>query len=175
MPALKDTFTKYKNRIFVETGSHLGDGIQVALDSNSFESIISIELGDRYYEYCVQRFRNLEKVKLLKGDSYKVLPEILEKIDEPVTFWLDGHNSGGDTAWGDYHTPLLHELDAIKRHHIKTHTILVDDMRCWKNFNPTIGFVQDDIYTRLREINPDYKFQFEDGQGGKDDILVALV
>ena len=57
------------------------------------------------------------------------MSELLPKISEPITFWLDGHWSAGDTAQGDTNTPLLQELVEISNHHIKNHTILVDDIR----------------------------------------------
>jgi hypothetical protein len=111
-------------------------------------------------------------VTILKGDSFKVLPEILSVIDEPVTFWLDGHHSCEDTALGEFWAPLIQELDVIKNHHIKTHTIMIDDMRCWELPNPVHGFYKVDIFNKLKEINFDYQLSYEDGVE-KNDILVA--
>jgi hypothetical protein len=68
----------------------------------------------------------------------------------------------------------MQELDAIKEHPIKDHTIMIDDMRCWEEPNPVHGFFKDDIYKKLEEINPDYRFEFLDGHQEKD-ILVAYI
>jgi hypothetical protein len=171
MPSNTQVFKKYLNETFIETGSFIGDGIQQALDAG-FEKVISIELSDKYYEICKNRFNNNPNVKVVKGDSYKVIPDILKEINDPVTFWLDGHHSCGDTALGDYWAPLIQELEAIKNHQIKNHTILIDDMRCWQEENPVHGFFKDDILNKLTEINPDYKFIYEDGLE-KNDILVS--
>lgn len=171
MPSTTEVFKKYLNKKFIETGSYIGDGIQQALDAG-FENVISIELSDKYFSICENRFSNDNKVKIVKGDSYKVLPSILSDIDTAVTFWLDGHHSCGDTALGDFWAPLMQELDAIKEHKIKNHTILIDDMRCWENPNPVHGFYKEDIFSKLLEINKDYKFTFEDSPI-KNDILVA--
>lgn len=171
MPSTTEVFKKYLNKKFIETGSYIGDGIQQALDAG-FENVISIELSDKYFSICENRFSNDNKVKIVKGDSYKVLPSILSDIDTAVTFWLDGHHSCGDTALGDFWAPLMQELDAIKEHKIKNHTILIDDMRCWENPNPVHGFYKEDIFSKLLEINKDYKFTIEDSQI-KNDILVA--
>jgi hypothetical protein len=172
MPIKNDqTFSKYPNPIFLETGSSTGDGIQAALDAG-FKKIISIELSDKYFEISKNRFLDNPCVKIYHGDSYKILPDILKDIDENVTFWLDGHHSCGDTALGDYWAPLIQELVSIKNHHIKRHTILIDDMRCWELPNPVHGFYKDDIFNKLIEINPNYKFKYENGYQDND-ILVA--
>lgn len=173
MPSNTQIFSKYKNKIFIETGSYIGDGIQQALDAG-FEKVISIELSDKYFEISKNRFLNNKSVLVIKGDSYKILPEILETLDESVTFWLDGHHSCGDTALGDYWTPLIQELESIKNHPIKTHTIMIDDMRCWKEPNDTHGFYEPDIFNKLKEINQDYKLSYEDSII-KNDILVAYI
>lgn len=173
MPTSSEIFKKYPNKIFIETGSYLGDGIQQALDAG-FEVVISIELSDKYFSISTNRFIDNPKVKILKGDSYKVLPDVLKDIDTPVTFWLDGHYSSGDTALGDYWAPLIQELDVIKEHPIKNHKILIDDMRCWEEPNTVHGFYKNDIIDKLKEINPDYNLTYEDGFQ-KDDVLVAHI
>ena len=51
MPANSKFFALYPNRIFVETGSFNGDGIQAAIEAG-FETIHSIELSEHYYNHC---------------------------------------------------------------------------------------------------------------------------
>jgi len=171
MPSKKEIFKKYINNYFIETGSYLGDGIQQAIDAG-FKKIISIELSDKYYNLCKNKFKNNLNVKIIHGDSFKILPTIISEINEPITFWLDGHYSCDDTALGEYWTPLIQELDEIKKHKIKNHTILIDDMRCWKEPNPVHGFCTLDIFNKLKEINNLYHFLYEDGIE-QNDILVA--
>jgi hypothetical protein len=173
MPSKKENFSKYPNQIFIETGSFLGDGIQQALDAG-FKNVISIELSDKYFDICTNRFINNPNVKIVKGDSFKVLPDILKDINVPVTFWLDGHHSCGDTALGEHWAPLMQEMDVIKNHHIKTHTIMIDDMRCWELPNPVHGFYKEDILKKIVEINSNYKLTYEDGLQ-ENDILVAHI
>jgi hypothetical protein len=173
MPSKKENFEKYLNQYFIETGSFWGDGINQALDAG-FKNIISIELSDKYHKICESKFSHLNNVQVIKGDSYKMLPDVIEKINEKITFWLDGHHSCEDTALGDYWSPLIQELDVIKKHSIKDHTIMIDDMRCWELPNPVHGFYKDDIINKLLEINPNYKFTYEDGVE-KNDILVAHI
>jgi hypothetical protein len=173
MPSKTENFSKYLNGIFIETGSFVGDGIQQALNAG-FKKVISIELSDKYFEISKNRFLNNPNVEIIKGDSFKVLPDIIGNINEPITFWLDGHHSCGDTALGEYWAPLMQELEVINQHSIKNHTIMIDDMRCWQEPNQVHGFHKKDIFDKLKEINSDYKFNYEDGSEKKD-ILVAYI
>jgi len=59
-----------------------------------------------------------------------VLPEILEKINKPAIFWLDGHYSEGISVKGDKKCPIIEELDAIFNNKKLNHIILIDDARC---------------------------------------------
>lgn len=173
MPSNVDNFKKFKNELFIETGSFYGEGIQQAIDAG-FENIISIELSPKYFSICVNRFNFNPQVKIVFGDSYKVLKEILPQINKRITFWLDGHHSCEDTALGDFWAPLIQELDSIKNHHMKNHTIIIDDMRCWVDPNDNHGFVTNDLIEKLKEINSDYKLEYLDGAQEKD-ILVAYI
>lgn len=173
MPSKTENFKKYLNNIFVETGSYVGDGIQQAIDAG-YEKVISIELSDKYHSISTNRFAGNPNISIIKGDSFKVLPSIMENINEQVTFWLDGHHSCEDTALGEHWAPLMQELDVIKSHNIKTHTIMIDDMRCWELPNPVHGFYKEDIFKKLLEINSEYKFTYEDGLQ-ENDILVAHI
>jgi hypothetical protein len=173
MGSSTENFKRHKNDVLIETGSYLGDGIQQALEAG-FSEIISIELSDKYYEHTKKRFEFTPNVEIVKGDSFKVLPELIFKIDKKITFWLDGHYSCDDTALGEHWSPLIQELGIIKSHHIKEHTIMIDDMRCWELPNKVHGFFKDDIYRKLWEINPEYKFELLNGHV-EDDILVAYI
>jgi hypothetical protein len=171
----------YPRDLFIETGSFIGDGIEQALELG-YKSVVSIELSEKYYNICCERFRFHPHVKIIHGDSYKVLPKVLEHVECVCTFWLDGHYSGGDTALGDYNSPLLLELESIKNHYIKSHTILIDDLRCWmkdkthfhyeKTDVRSNQFDVTDIITKIKEINSDYKLKYLDGYV-KNDVLLA--
>jgi hypothetical protein len=172
MPSNLNLFRRHNyNPIFVETGSYVGDGIKNAIFAG-FESIHSIELADKHYNYCKALFKYNNAVQLHHGDSVDVLPKILSNLTQPATFWLDAHYSGGDTTFQGSLTPLMRELELIKNHPIKTHTILIDDLREWSRDLPAIGFGLEDIKKKILEINPDYSFSFADGHTSND-ILVA--
>lgn len=165
MPAISDLFKKYINGIFIETGSGSGEGIQAALDAG-FQKVYSIELSPKMNNICSRKFITNSRVFLFLGDSQEVLPKVIATINEPVTFWLDAHASGGDTM-GAALPPIIEELEIIKSHRIKTHNILIDDLRCW-NWN-------DILEKKLLEINPDYIIRLEDSSLFKNDIMAATI
>lgn len=141
-------FKKYKgdHKLFFETGTHKGDGVQNALDMG-FEEVISIEILPEFYEGCVERFKDNNKVHLFLGDSNERMEEMLELIKEPSLIFLDGHFNNGD--------PLWKELEILKNHPIKTHTIIVDDM-------PNYFGNGEKVKEKLLEINPNYTLVYED-------------
>jgi len=163
-------FRKYPNHYFIETGSYYGEGIQNALAAG-FPEIYSIELSPFYHEHCRTSFSSFMNIHLFLGNSTSTLQQVLCEIDAPSTFWLDAHYSSGATARGETNTPLLEELEAIKNHPIKTHTILIDDIRhcetVWFDF-----ITLDDIVKKLQEINKDYCISYENGHI-ENDVLVA--
>ena len=117
-------------KTFVETGTFTGDTLaEVAADKTV--QAISIELADHYYRDAKRRFAGYQNVTLLHGDSGKLLPEVVDKLQTPALFWLDGHYSRGLTAKGALETPIRAELQAIFSSAIAGHVILIDDVRCF--------------------------------------------
>lgn len=136
MPILTQTFysliTTAKTRQFIETGTYHGNGIQRVLDE--YEKIHSIELSEKYALEAAKKFLSNPKVTVYHGNSKEVLPHLLETIPEPVTIFLDGHYSGGETAIGDEivdgfsSAPLLAELEIIMQRPYDD-IVVIDDTR----------------------------------------------
>lgn len=165
MSANKEVFSKYLNPVFVETGSLHGDGIQQALDAG-FKIVYSIELNPEYYRHCVERFRDDSRVHLILGDSRHVLDKLLRTINEPITFWLDAHYCEESIC------SLFQEIEAISNHNIKTHTILIDDLRDLDKYG--LGLSIDVLKQKISLINSAYIYSFEDGHA-PNDILIAKI
>jgi len=165
----KELFSKYLNPVFIESGTYYGDGVQAALDAG-FKTVYSIELDGKLYLHCEDRFKDNENVHIIFGDSHLELDNLLSEINSPVTFWLDGHWAGDGTSRGKYESPLVQELEAIGRHHIKSHTILIDDLRCWNK--DVQGFDREMLSKACLQINPEYKISFTKGYI-ENDILIA--
>lgn len=157
------------NCVFVETGSHIGETIQLALDVG-FKKIISIEFGKELHEHCVARFANNTNVVLYHGDSSKMLYDMSKNIDGPIVFWLDAHYSSGNTAKADKICPLYEEIDQIKKLKNNNHLIMIDDVRDVGGWMSEV--TMSGIQTKLLEVNNKYSFSYIDGHI-KNDILVA--
>jgi len=167
-------FNLYPNKYFIETGSYYGDGIKSALDAG-FENIISIEITDKYYNHCVNRFRANKNVMVIKGDTSEVLGEIIKDIKDPITFWLDGHWDVGatDETRGTFDFPICRELELIATHPIKTHTILIDDIRL---LDHEWDVKHKDVIEKVLKINSNYTINYEDGLENRiNDVLVARI
>jgi hypothetical protein len=172
-------FDKYKGSILVETGTYLGEGITDALN-NGFQRVISFEITNEYYNRTMPKFISNSKIKMILGSSVSMLYQTIKDINEPIVFWLDANYSGGDAGYDpQYINPLLKELEQIGKHHIKTHTILIDDRRLLKpSTNKGLDSLFDITEAQIREallkINPDYIITYEDGYI-PDDIIVAMI
>ena len=164
---------KYGNgKIFIETGTYLGDTVHLALQSG-YEKIHSIELNSDLFYNAVTAFSENPNVRIWFGDSVDCLSEILEQINEPATFWLDAHASGPLPGGKSGGSPVLDELRIIANHPIKEHTIFIDDRRLFGGAE--WSFVTEDSAIQLiKEINPSYNIYHLDGHT-PEDVLCATI
>jgi len=125
-------------RTFVETGTFTGE--MIAAMRPYFEQVISIEMAPAIYEATRRRFDGDPRVQLLLGDSGTLLPRVVDTLDHPALFWLDGHYMGGETARAAVDSPVRAELAALLRHPTRGHLILIDDARLFTGADgyPTI-------------------------------------
>jgi hypothetical protein len=115
-------------QVFVETGTYFGAMVEAQLDN--FQNIYSIELSEELYQRAFKKFKRHSKIKIMQGDSGKVLQTLVPSINERAIFWLDGHYSAGVTAKGDVECPVYEELNAIFKSSLN-HILLIDDARCF--------------------------------------------
>jgi hypothetical protein len=140
---------KYRCTEFVETGTFLGDSVEFL--KPSFRRIVSIELAHDLAERAKRRFQSEKTITIIEGDSGELLAGVLETIDEPALFWLDGHYShsctvGGEviyTALGSMVTPIIRELETVLGSEIP-HVILIDDARLFTGHGgyPTLAEIE---------------------------------
>ncbi|HYL68402.1 MAG TPA: class I SAM-dependent methyltransferase [Candidatus Limnocylindria bacterium] len=114
----------YGLRILIETGTYYGEMISAV--KNSFERIYSIECDPSLARRAIREFARHPNIEILGGDSQDVLPELLKSIREPALFWLDAGYYGWAGLESDKRR-LSAELEAILRHPVKGHVILMDD------------------------------------------------
>jgi len=158
---VKEYAKKFNISILVETGTFMGD--MVSAMKQEFVTIISIELSNNLYRRAMKKFSGISHIQILRGDSAKVLPNILSSIIEPALFWLDAHYSAGFTEKGDSETPIKRELDCILKHPISNHVILIDDARCFTGQNDYPSLVE--LKQIVEKNRPNFNIQV------KEDII----
>ena len=136
----------------------MGEMIDAVL--NIFPKIISIEFGSELADRAKKRFSSYSHVKIIQGDSGKVLPEVMDDITEPCLFWLDAHYSGGVTAKSDLETPIVKELCVLLEHNCPDHVILIDDAREFTGQNnyPLL----DEVRNLILAKRPEWVMQVKD-------------
>lgn len=146
----------------VETGTYLGDTTEKM--AAHFKHVHTIELSNELYECAKNRFASNKNIHCYQGDSAVVLPTILKKLKSKTVFFLDAHFSMGQTVQGDENTPILTELDLIKKAGITDSIIIIDDMRMF--YKPTVRFkntfadgypTANDLVEKILEINSTYQ------------------
>lgn len=154
---IREFAQRYDLRILVETGTFQGD--MVAAMKPYFDQIYSIELSHELHEKAKRRFAGDERIRLIQGDSGVELGTLLELIDRPALFWLDGHYSGDDTAKGEKETPIFEELSHILRSQPRGHVIVVDDARMFGR-DPAYPSVEQ-LSDFVRAIRPEVSIDVE--------------
>lgn len=172
---LSKHFNRFSNKIFVESGTFLGNGLKCALNAG-FEKCYTVEIHSHLYEKAQLRFKdeiNQGRVFSYLGDSEKILPKIINQITDQATFWLDAHISSQYGKKLAKNCPIIEELQTINSHYIKTHTLLIDDLNCFgRPAHDRITIEQ--VKNKILEINSNYKFEFLDAARPQN-ILVAYV
>ncbi len=137
-------------RVFIETGTFLGDTAAREEGSNNWEHLHTIEIDEKLFRAAERRFKKTPRITCHLGSS----PDVLSKIIEPecaTHFYLDAHRTGTneqaraftgteftrhDTDIGE--CPVLEELAVIFAFDWRVPpTIIIDDAQ---NFVPGEGF-----------------------------------
>jgi hypothetical protein len=145
---------KFNLAVLIETGTNHAHMIYA--QKPHFREIYSIELDEWRAESARSKFANRPNIHILQGDSGEVLPKLLPAIKEPCLFWLDGHDF-------DISTPVKKELDALFKHPIRDHVLLVDDARWFdgRSDYPTL----EELWQEVARAYPGHTMEV------KDDII----
>ena len=132
-------------RVFVETGTYLGD--TTWWFRNDFERLYTIEVDPFLNDQAKARFASMHHIEALLGDSSSVLVDVVPRIESKAMYWLDGHYSAGITGTGESHCPIMAELAAIYGHARAPFVIVIDDARCFGDdpAYPSVAAVRDRI------------------------------
>lgn len=170
-PRLFSYYARF-TRVFVETGTYMGDGIQRAIDSG-YKTVYSCDVNRDLVDQAARRFAGAN-VHVALGASGDVLPGILSQIDERAVFFLDGHAMPPDPTSKHFspstlvpgreddpsaYAPLRDELELILAHSVKDHIILIDDRQCFGTwmFN---GLTESEICHAVVSSEPEYEFHY---------------
>jgi hypothetical protein len=128
----------------IETGTWMGDGIQIALESG-FGQVISCDINEEFVLQARLRFKN-DPVTVHCGSSEQVLKSVVREVAEPAIFFLDAHAmppspaahvfSASTLVEGQEQNealqcPILAEIDIILEGGFMGHAIFVDDRQCF--------------------------------------------
>ena len=144
---------KQTPKVYIETGTHKGKGVDWAL--NHFEKVHSIEISKEFYYPCLERYKYQPRVQLHFGDSRKKLLEVLKIVNKTCFIFLDAHGDINDQG----PNPLYEEIEAIRNNSISNHIILIDDLRrigdpsdpCWSKISI------EELKTQLQSLNNKYE------------------
>ena len=125
---------------------------------------------------------NYPNVHIIHGDSGVELPKIIQNCVSPITFWLDAHYCADNAEIGELWSPIKAELEAIGKHSIKNHIILIDDFRVMDNTHidkitqKATGFPgKQKLFEQLEQINPKYTISFLDGCETNDVVVCQVI
>lgn len=128
-------------RTFVESGSADGDTVrQLHAD---FDQLYTVEIVPTVARGTARRLKKYSNIQCFEGDTSDIFPGLLEQINAPCFFWLDGHYCGSLEARGPKDTPVVEELQIIFATGLP-HVIFIDDARLFGSDPeyPTIEWVR---------------------------------
>lgn len=123
---------------FIETGTMNGDTTALALEFPCYSRVVTIEKSPELATKARQRFAAEiadGRLELLQGNSGMILaglceqvPDMVDKFDHPIMFYLDAHWCRGTNIAGRDFFPLWQELAAIAKRP-QPDIVVVDDVR----------------------------------------------
>lgn len=144
---------KSDRTVFVETGTAVGNTSIWA--SNFFDSVITVEYMEDLYRSCIERFWNINNIKLIHGDSSQWIDLIVHNVNEDAVWFLDAHNvNREDGLKPPSETPVVDEIVAIFKA-AYNHIVIIDDLRL---FGSEAGYP---YLNEVRDLGNRYRFNIE--------------
>jgi hypothetical protein len=180
LPLTRDAVTalifdlyRTQSRIFVESGTFIGNGIARAFASG-YEKVYTCDINPDFVSKAINRFKGCD-LTAYHEPSQTAFKKIFSEIKTPSVIWLDGHMMPDELGHVRPYTvkdglefcPLLEEIKIIRESVVNSHTIIIDDFQCFGTWLFD-GLEFNVLRERILEINPDYKFTLYNG-----DIMVC--
>lgn len=104
---------KIKRKIFIETGTALGETTLWA--ARHFYKVYSIEFQENNYVSAFQALWNIDNVRIFWGDSANRIKDVIWMVQEPAVYFLDAHYTNGpeDVVANSGNCPIIEELGHI--------------------------------------------------------------
>ncbi len=144
---------KYDIYAFVETGTF--KGINARLQAKNFESVLTCEKHNAYYEEAKDNLKHKKNVVVIKQDSPVFLNHLCA---DRYIFYLDAHFYDKNLPEGKDKFVVLKELDNMKK--FKNSVIIIHDFHnglggiTYDNIDLNMDLVRD----KLHKINKNFYF-----------------
>ena len=116
-------------RVVIETGTFLGDTTHFLASRGN--AVVTVEVEPKLAALARVRFDGVANVRVIEGDSERLMADLIADLDQPALFYLDGHYSGSGTGEGQHETPVVKEVEAILRDAPSGSFVIIDDARCF--------------------------------------------
>jgi hypothetical protein len=126
----------YHAEAWIETGTYMGETTKLLAKHS--RHVTTIEADKNLYDRGKEKLRS-HNIEVLFGNSAELIENAIIKYLKAgfcnLNFFLDGHYSGPGTSNLYGETPILQELEIIKRYlkKFKSCHILIDDFSAFKN------------------------------------------
>lgn len=150
--------------IFVETGTHIGDGSAWAL--TKFDKVYTCEASYKFFTYCQSRFVNEPRIQLSNYSSEEFLEKVVKLLpNKKYLVFLDAHFSGGGTWKEKTECPILEELEVLLKY--PNAFLVIDDVRLFINPPPPPHKVEDwptleTISNLVKKYRPEAKISYDE-------------
>ena len=138
-------------KTLIETGTYFGHS--TVYFSKKFDRVYTIEISNSLFNFTSKKFRRYQNIDNYLGNSSDLLDGIIDGLDVPALFFLDGHASGGVTASGDTPTPVKKELASLQSFkYLRNSIIFIDDAVGFDGTNSYPSFEEIEQWCRHNEL-----------------------
>ncbi|MCP1381209.1 hypothetical protein [Runella salmonicolor] len=139
--------SSFNVNLFIETGTFYGGTTIWA--SKIFDRVKTIEYSNDIFNITKEKYKELQNVDFIFGDSRKELKDIVAALEAPALFWLDAHWCSFGSYGEKDQCPLLEELDIINSSEFE-HFLLIDDARLFLSPPPLPNLLE--YYPNIQQI-----------------------
>lgn len=161
--------SQLKAERFIETGTFKGWTSYWA--AKHFKQVKTIEFSAKIYNNTKEKFKSIENIEFIFGDSRLILPKIIYSDSTNCIFWLDAHWCKNDSYGEEDQCPIIEEIEIINKLNLD-HAILIDDARLFLSPPPKPNSVE--YYPGINELLNKLTMNIERYVVIYDDVIICL-